>query len=311
MAKSTCCIPTCERAHMARGWCSAHYRRWQKYGDPEASAPRRDPICAIADCDSPTVGRGWCRTHYQRWQRHGDPTHVRTRQRCNVDGCDSYRHSRGWCSKHYTRWKRYGEPTARIAGEVRNGCRICPGCKVDRPVDQYSAATGRCKSCVAAEAKVKRLACAPVLLPAIHCIVCAARFIPDRGSTYCCSVECSDVRKRQMDAYYHAVDPQLGARRRYQQANPDVRVQIEARRRARRAGATAARITRQQISARMAYFGNRCWMCGGPFEAIDHVKPLSKGGPHIPANLRPSCAPCNGRKSNRWDGIETVLALAA
>ena len=29
--------------------------------------------CAIEDCDRPAKCRGWCSTHYQRWWRHGDP----------------------------------------------------------------------------------------------------------------------------------------------------------------------------------------------------------------------------------------------
>jgi len=50
----------------------------------------------------------------------------------------------------------------------------------------------------------------------------------------------------------------------------------------------------------MSYWGNKCWMCEGPFEHVDHVKPLSKGGPHILANLRPACASCNASKNDRW-----------
>lgn len=59
-------------------------------------------------------------------------------------------------------------------------------------------------------------------------------------------------------------------------------------------------ITPESIAAKFAYWGNRCWMCGGPPTAMDHVKPLSKGGAHILANLRPACKSCNSRKSNAW-----------
>lgn len=36
-----CSLEGCERPKMARGWCGAHYRRWHRYGDPEALAPPR------------------------------------------------------------------------------------------------------------------------------------------------------------------------------------------------------------------------------------------------------------------------------
>lgn len=29
-----CAVETCEKAVVARGWCSAHYTCWQRYGDP-------------------------------------------------------------------------------------------------------------------------------------------------------------------------------------------------------------------------------------------------------------------------------------
>lgn len=30
-------------------------------------------ICSIEDCDKPVIARGWCSLHYYRWQRHGNP----------------------------------------------------------------------------------------------------------------------------------------------------------------------------------------------------------------------------------------------
>ncbi|TGV15839.1 hypothetical protein EN816_00885 [Mesorhizobium sp. M8A.F.Ca.ET.173.01.1.1] len=32
------------------------------------------PLCSIPDCDKAAEKRGWCTAHYKRWQRHGDPT---------------------------------------------------------------------------------------------------------------------------------------------------------------------------------------------------------------------------------------------
>lgn len=31
-------------------------------------------ICSVDRCGKPVSGRGWCSAHYQRWMRHGDPT---------------------------------------------------------------------------------------------------------------------------------------------------------------------------------------------------------------------------------------------
>jgi 5-methylcytosine-specific restriction endonuclease McrA len=43
-----------------------------------------------------------------------------------------------------------------------------------------------------------------------------------------------------------------------------------------------------------------CWMCGGDADTVDHVKPLSKGGAHILANLRSACQSCNSSKGATW-----------
>lgn len=69
-------------------------------------------------------------------------------------------------------------------------------------------------------------------------------------------------------------------------------------RRAQRKNATGI-ATLEQIEARVAYWGWRCWICGRPYEAIDHVIPIAKGGTHWPANLRPICSKCNSRKRDR------------
>lgn len=85
------------------------------------------------------------------------------------------------------------------------------------------------------------------------------------------------------------------------QANLSGKVRESVRRRyARRKGAVTIPFTPEQLRQRMAYWGNRCWICQGPHEAVDHVKPLTKGGPHMLANLRPICRSCNARKGSTW-----------
>jgi Helix-turn-helix domain len=38
---SGCLIPGCKKTHRARGYCTSHYYRLHKYGDPLISAPRK------------------------------------------------------------------------------------------------------------------------------------------------------------------------------------------------------------------------------------------------------------------------------
>ena len=69
--------------------------------------------------------------------------------------------------------------------------------------------------------------------------------------------------------------------------------------RAARLGATGV-VTAEQLLARLTYYGHRCYLCGATPNGFDHVKPLTAGGPNIPASLRPVCGPCNSRKGTTW-----------
>lgn len=89
--------------------------------------------------------------------------------------------------------------------------------------------------------------------------------------------------------------------RTFRLANPDRRSEYERRRRAFKKATVGCFIEPALLAAKFAYWGDRCWMCrSGDGLQVDHVKPLAKGGPHVLANLRPACAPCNQRKSDRW-----------
>lgn len=82
-----------------------------------------------------------------------------------------------------------------------------------------------------------------------------------------------------------------------------------ARRRARERAALIVPFTQEQLLARMSYWGNRCYICRTPWQAIDHVKPLSKGGAHCLANFRPICVAHNSAKKAKWGGVSWIRSL--
>lgn len=79
--------------------------------------------------------------------------------------------------------------------------------------------------------------------------------------------------------------------------------------RARRMKAPRIPFTPEQLLAKVAFWGNQCAYCGGPFEAVDHVIALNRGGWHCLANLRPACASCNGRKGDKHHAPFTSVTL--
>lgn len=64
---------------------------------------------------------------------------------------------------------------------------------------------------------------------------------------------------------------------------------------ARKRGARG-KTSADQWKARWEYYGGLCYLCKSPAEGMDHVIPLKHNGSHWPANLRPCCNRCNGRK---------------
>lgn len=56
--------------------CNRHYLRLLRHGTTD---PRTKPPCKIDGCDDEAYGHGWCSKHYQRWRKTGDPLQVRDR----------------------------------------------------------------------------------------------------------------------------------------------------------------------------------------------------------------------------------------
>ncbi len=67
-----CSIKGCHRDHVARGWCSLHYRRWYNNGDPLYNYWDQFPkVCGVPDCEGRVESYGLCHKHYFRIRRAG------------------------------------------------------------------------------------------------------------------------------------------------------------------------------------------------------------------------------------------------
>lgn len=76
-----CSIPGCGKLHVARGFCSKHYQRLKKHGDPLFSTWYEGAECEIEDCTSAAIARNLCHKHWRRLRVYGDPsTHIRSSQ---------------------------------------------------------------------------------------------------------------------------------------------------------------------------------------------------------------------------------------
>lgn len=75
----------------------------------------------------------------------------------------------------------------------------------------------------------------------------------------------------------------------------------QARRHAKRRGATIRTFTLVEWNAKLEFYNHRCAYCGTESDelTIDHKTPLSRGGQHRDRNIAPSCLTCNRKKGNR------------
>jgi len=81
----------------------------------------RKRICSVDGCGNPTQGAGYCSGHYKRLLRYGDPLgrpKFKNGGKCLVGGCLGVARSKGMCRRHFLRFKDHGDP---LAGRTPEG----------------------------------------------------------------------------------------------------------------------------------------------------------------------------------------------
>ena len=196
---------------------------------------------------------------------------------CVVDGCRNFIVGQGWCSKHYMRNLRHGSPTARIPGEVVDGRRVCPTCRVDKPLVDWT--NGVCKACACERSAAYRAAhpIPAVSRTAASCDECGSEFQSDRRRTKCCSATCSRSRKLRIDrdvSMQRDREIANAATRRWYGDNRDRAYDAKAAYRARKALAHVEKVDRAAVFERDEWV---CQLCGEPISKAANPD-LSSGG---------------------------------
>ena len=91
----------------------------------------------------------------------------------------------------------------------------------------------------------------------------------------------------------------------YRNAEPGVFWERTYRQRAKKFGLDPVmdHFTRAELIAK---WGDACYLCGGDWDQLEHVTPVSRGGEHSLENCRPACEPCNHRAWAEYRRAETA-----
>lgn len=163
--------------------------------------------------------------------------------------------------------------------------RFCIECKERKNHEEFWARTGKCKIC-------------DPTFPERH----RARYqdykARNRDKELARKREYRRKNKEKIQAYNKAYYESHPQETHWRKLYPETAKAQETRRRGYKVSET---FPPGVLKMKLHYYGGKCWICRtNPYEHWDHVKPLAKGGAHILANIRPSCADCNLAKGDKW-----------
>lgn len=286
-----CKVDDCSKSVHSGGYCSTHLARVKRSGttDEPLRWQPKGRLCTYVGCGRKHFGKGYCTMHYARFKKFGSPhivagkTPGSLRGVCNVIDCTRWVAAYGRCSMHHQRITRQG--TTERKRRKASGATTCVA-----PKCQLPATT--CDYCTGHYSKLLKYGdpLGGVRTNSVSRIPEDAECLEDG-----CTVrpKARGLCKRHYDRFM------------YRQNTDRYRAYNDARR-ARIAELQVVPFTDEQFLQKMSYWGNKCWMCKGKYEADDHVKPVNKGGAHVLANFRPACKSCNSRKHDRWYGVREL-----
>lgn len=193
--------------------------------------------------------------------------------------------------------------------------KTCSKCGETKPLSEYSAKQACCKACHAAR----------VMARYYENVEESRRLLRERQNRRRAAnpekhrAQSKAFREAHPDKHlassvaWAAANPEKARayKRKYDQANPDKKREAVRRRRARKAGNGVEIYSDATIYDRD---GGRCQHCSTdlPREPragwhIDHIVPISLGGPDTPANVQLSCPTCNWKK---WAHLEGQIHFA-
>ena len=113
------------------------------------------------------------------------------------------------------------------------------------------------------------------------------------------------VKRTQRQYYYRNKGARLANARKWIEEHPEARSNYNAKARIAR----TPPIPLALLDNMLGYYGRQCVYCGGDFQELDHLSPLSVRGTHTIDNLAPSCRSCNRSKHAHpiWIMLERAL----
>lgn len=126
LPKKLCSVDGCGRRHVARGFCDAHYRRWNRGTDvttPIGAPGVPGGKCSVPGCKRRHAAKGYCHLHYERWKTGTSLTAplravIAVGAKCSVEWCKRPEQARGYCGKHHRRWRQGKDPSVPTSYEM-------------------------------------------------------------------------------------------------------------------------------------------------------------------------------------------------